>query len=380
MEIIHMRKAFWFIARGLFEKNKLIQRHSQSYPYSMNLQRGINMFLAAALEIGGMGKEIFAYSDENAFLSKYILKPVNEWFDGWNSDVYEKLNLREQPFYHYDALAYRIGNGNTLYVPSEECIEFLETQEKDNINEPKVSIIEETDEYSLFEQLKRLNQDNYCKVRKFIIEHPIIDDGELREIKCDLADVTAAYAITLAYERFEEKAYCCPVCGWTMTKNAYGFECMTDDCLKRRPYKELDGTNRSVLRLKKGIMRYFAIPGKLEMDIAAFCEKNNLKYSLWPYMDKYDIEIVFSDNSKWEIDAKAYRNPISLRGKIEKDGGFPRGDYQRGFYVVPNACKRRTTNYTDIVNRCLTEQKNVTCVTLSKIKTLIKTKLGECNE
>ncbi len=127
-------------------------------------------------------------------------------------------------------------------------------------------------------------------------------------------------------------------------------------------------------------MRYFAIPGKLEMKLADFCEKNNLKYSLWPHMDRYDIEIVFPDNSKWEIDAKAYRNPISLRSKIEKDGGFPSGDYQKGFYVIPDECKRKIINYTNIVNRCLSNQKNVTCVTLSKIKTLIKTKSDECNE
>ena len=155
---------------------------------------------------------------------------------------------------------------------------------------------------------------------------------------------------------------------------------MSDDCLKKRPSKELDGTSRSVYRLKKGIMRYFAIPGKLEIEIASFCEKNNLEYSLWPYMDRYDIEIVFPDNSKWEIDAKAYSNPISLRSKIKKDGGFPSGDYQKGFYVVPNECKRRITNYTNIVNICLSGQKNVICVTLSKIKALIKAKLGECNE
>ncbi len=380
MEIIHLRKAFWFIARGLMEKDKLLKQNPHSYPYSMNLQRGINMFLATAIEIGGMGEDIFDYSDENAFLSKFILKPVNEWFDGWDIKACEKLKLREQPFYFYDALSYRRGNGSELYVPSEECIEFLETQEKGNVNEPKDSIIEETDEYSLYEQLKRLNQDNYCKVRKFVIEHPIIDDGVLREIRCDLADVTAAYAITLAYEPFEEKAYCCPVCGWTMTKDAYGYICMSDDCLKKRPSKELDGTSRSVYRLKKGIMRYFAIPGKLEIEIASFCERNNLEYSLWPYMDRYDIEIVFPDNSKWEVDAKAYSNPISLRSKIEKDGGFPSGDYQKGFYVVPNECKRRITNYTNIVNKCLSGQKNVICVTLSKIKALIKAKLGECNE
>jgi len=380
MDIIHLRKAFWFIARGLLDKNGFIQQNPKIYPYSKNLQRGINMFLAAALEIGNLGENIFAYSDENAFLSEYILKPVEEWFTGWNSDACEKLKLEEEPFYQYGPLAYRRGNGSELYVPSEECIEFLETQVNEKPDGPQISIIEGTDEFSLYEKLRSLQQDYYCKARKFIIEHPVVSEDELRETKANLQDTKAAEAINSAYERFEEKAYYCPVCGWTMTKTTRGFECMSDDCLKKSPIKQLNGINQSILRLKKGIMRYYAIPGKLEIEIGDFCKKNNLEYTMWPCMDRYDIEILFPDNSKWEIDAKAYGNPVSLRRKIEKEGGFPDGDYQKGFYVIPNVCKRKIPNYTKRVNKSLTNQKNVTCVTLRKIKSLIKTKLDECNE
>ena len=59
-------------------------------------------------------------------------------------------------------------------------------------------------------------------------------------------------------------------------------------------------------------MRYFAQPGKLEIDIARYCEKHALEFSLWPYKDRFDIEIRFSDGEVWEIDAKAYHNALSL--------------------------------------------------------------------
>ncbi len=36
---------------------------------------------------------------------------------------------------------------------------------------------------------------------------------------------------------------------------------------------KLDISAGDLYRLKKGIMRYFAAPGKLELEIAAFCEK-----------------------------------------------------------------------------------------------------------
>ena len=63
-------------------------------------------------------------------------------------------------------------------------------------------------------------------------------------------------------------------------------------------------------------MRYFAQPGTLELDIVAFCEKKKLGWELWPQKDTYDVEITFPDGAVWEIDAKAYRNPIALRSKI----------------------------------------------------------------
>lgn len=44
MNVVHLQKTFAFIASGLVEKEMLLKESPNRYPYSKNLQRGINMF------------------------------------------------------------------------------------------------------------------------------------------------------------------------------------------------------------------------------------------------------------------------------------------------------------------------------------------------
>lgn len=191
----------------------------------------------------------------------------------------------------------------------------------------------------------------------------------------------AKEAIHVAYEQFQEKGYRCPACGWTMTDGSFGPVCHSEYCVKPLPIlndaTKLDGAAETVYRLKKGIMRYFAQPGKLELEIADYCEEKGITWALWPQKDKYDVEIIFSDGTVWEIDAKAYRNPIALRSKIENDNGLPDGDYQRGFFVIPTAFTKGNRQYTAIVNRALDSlnQLNVRCITMNRLKELINRKV-----
>ncbi len=375
MNIVHLQKAFAFIASGLVEKEKLLKESPNQYPYSKNLQRGINMFLAACLDIGHLGKNVFKYADESSFLSRYISKPIREWFEDWDQDVLVQHEINLQPFYAYGPLAYRRSK-NDIYTATEECAEFLSTQE--------INIIEGTDERALYEKIIQLSQDDYCKVRKYIIQNPIITVDDRRTFLLEYADnANAKEAFNLAYELFEETYTSCATCGWTMTEGIYGYSCISEHCLEHMPAitdeMKVDASMKPIYRLKKGIMRYFAQPGKLEMEIAKFCEKKNLEYIMWPQKDRFDIEICFKNGEIWEIDAKAYRNPVSLCAKIKNDGGFPTGNYKFGYYVVPTEYTANKSNYTSVVNKVLTQQPNVKCVTLASIKRKINQKVGEIN-
>ena len=145
MDVIHLQKAFAFIAKGLVEKEKLLKNAPNRYPYSRDLQRGINMFLAACLELGGMGENTFKYADESSFLAHYICKPICEWFDAWDKTALQFNKIETQQFYEYGPFAFRRGKAD-LYTPTEECIEFLNTLES--------NIIEGTDERALYEKIK----------------------------------------------------------------------------------------------------------------------------------------------------------------------------------------------------------------------------------
>lgn len=376
MDIVLIRKAIALIAKGLMEKERLLQDRPNRYPHSKALQHGINIFLFASLEWGGVGEKVFEFADESSFLYRYARIPVAQWFDDWNPEVCRQLDLENQPFYGYGAFAYYRKRANR-YTMSEDCAVFLETQE--------ANTIEGTDEFALYEKIIRLSQAEYCLVRRFIIEHPIMTIDERREILVRLVEsVVAKEAINIAYEQFHDKGYRCPVCGWTMTEGSYGPVCHSEYCVKPTPVLNdevmLDGTAETIYRLKKGIMRYFAQPGKLELDIVAFCEKKGIGWELWPQKDKYDVEITFSDGTVWEIDAKAYRNPIALRSKIEIDNGLPEGDYQLGYFVIPTDYTKGNRQYTSIVNRALDSlhQPNVRCITMKKLKEYINRKVDEC--
>lgn len=363
MDAAFMRKTFALIGKGLVEKEELLREEPARYPYSKALQHGINMFLSACRQ-AGCTEDVFCYADETAFLANFITKPISEWFSSWDQQTIEKMNLKEEPFYGYDAFAYR--RSGHMYVPSSDCFEFLDTQDGDMMNG--------TDEHILYEKMIVLDQENYCRIRKYIIENPIITLDDRREMSLELADNPAAReAFQFAYEEITDDFYRCPFCGWTMMHGKYGYSCHSTHCVDTVPEfsasDKVSFSDNNLFRLKKGVMRYFAAPGKLELEIAAFCAKKKIRWELWPQMDRYDVEICFSDGEIWEVDAKAYCNPIALRTKIQNDNGFPEGEYTKGYFVIPDEYVRNQRNYTAVINRVLTGQKNVKCVTFRSLKT-----------
>lgn len=377
MDVAFMRKTFALIAKGLVEKEQLLQQEPTRYPYSKTLQHGMNMFLSACVQAGCLD-DVIPFSDEASFLSHFITKPISEWFSGWNQEILDKMHLRDEVFYAYDAFAYR-RSGN-VYTPSSDCYEFLDLQDSD--------IMEGTDERILYEKMTLLEQGAYKKIRKYIIEHPIISIEDRRKMLMELAGMPAAQdAFQFAYEEITENFYVCPACHWTMTQGKYGYNCHSMHCTDTFPdlheSDQIDVTGRNLYRLKKGVMRYFAAPGKLELQIAEYCEKKNIHPELWPEMDRYDVGIEFSDGTIWEIDAKAYRNPLGLRKKIQDDNGFPKGEYERGYFVIPDEYTRGQRQYTRIINEALQvlpDQDKVKCVTLTKLKREITRKVDSCCE
>lgn len=372
MDISFVKKAVALIVRGVDEKEQLLRQQPQKYPYSKRLQHGINMLLAAAWETGGVSPTASDGMSETSFLQAHAEKPLLEWFESWKLSDADRQDLA---VLDYNPLFFQTGNG--YYELTGEGGEFLSTLEKD--------LLTGTDERTLYEKMICLSQKNYCVLRRFLIEHPIVEDKEFRAVRLELADdETALEALEFAYESFEGEYYECPKCHWTMTKTPYGYHCHSESCVECEPSVTLKDLRRTpVRRLKKGVMRYIAAPGQLEMELAAHCDKLHLSYELWPQMDLYDLQIQLPSGAIWVIDAKAYRNPLSLRIQVEQDTAFANGAFQKGFYVVPQEYARKYQNYLRIINDTLkqkgTAYANVQCITDLKMKRLLKKELEEAD-
>lgn len=120
MDTAFMRKTFALIAKGLIEKEQLLQMEPTRYPYSKALQHGINMFLAASQWAGSQAA--VEYPDEASFLAHFITRPIEEWFDTWESGAVEQLHLQEEPFMPMTPL--RIKKPVTYMFPARIAMSF----------------------------------------------------------------------------------------------------------------------------------------------------------------------------------------------------------------------------------------------------------------
>ena len=91
-------------------------------------------------------------------------------------------------------------------------------------------------------------------------------------------------------------------------------------------------------------------------------------------MDRYDIEITFPDGTVWAIDAKAVKEPYFLKENVARDGGFPSGDYDRSFYVIPDEYAAARTDYRMIINQELVRlgDRQTRCIRLYDLKKEIR--------
>lgn len=358
-----LKTAIGLIVTGLYEKEW--KKIPGEYYYSKRLIHGINIFQSLNYKYNRKNFD-FSSMHEQCFIEQYAMKPVCQWFEDWEGT--DALHLESQFFYSMDALVEDSGF-RTFHV-NENCEDYIEYFEKD--------LIAGVEQRVVYEGLMFLEQMEYVALRKFLIEHPIVKAEELRVLKRKYSqNDIALQVIGNAYEEIQEDCYVCKKCGWTLHKEVTGMRCQSRACTEekyiRGELQRISGENGR-MRLKRGVMKYIAFPGRLELEINQYCSSHKLQSALWPNMDTYDIQINFSDDEVWAIDAKAVKEPDFLREKIRQDGGFPAGDYTKAFYVIPNEYVDRRTDYVDVINEELRKmgEKKVCCVSLRELKKRIR--------
>lgn len=358
-----LKTAIGLIITGLYEKER--KKIPGEYYYSKRLIHGINIFQSLNYKYN---RKNFDFSDmhEQCFIEKYAMEPVGRWFEGWKNT--DELKLESQFFYSMDALVE--DSGFRTFHLNENCEDYIEYFEKD--------LIAGVEQRAVYEGLMLLEQTEYAALRKFLIEHPIVKGEELRALKRKYSqNEVALQVLGNAYEDIKEDYYVCKKCGWTLRQEATGMRCQSRSCTEEKYIRgELQRVfgETGMLRLKRGVMKYIAFPGQLELEIDHYCALQKIKSVLWPNMDTYDIQINFSDEEVWAIDAKAVRMPYFLKEKIRQDGGFPTGDYTKAFYVIPDEYADERTDYVDIINGELKKlgDKKVYCVSLRELKKKIR--------
>ena len=377
----HLDQAITLLAVGLVRRKRLLDKHPSRYPYSPILHRGMDLFLGMSLEAGR--DDVLSFGDETAFANAFLCRPVETWFDGW--DPYVREQLKDEPFYSCGPLVEEPADGSLLLHmdPSQECFEFLELHNllRDGRCPTWLpgSLMEEIQERAVYERMRSLSQEDYVLARRTIIEHPILSRPEYHRQFHLLGDHREVQdLLKIAWESYDGEGWRCPVCGWTMEKTDNRYHCISRSCVSPAPNPATLvrlAPDEGWRRLKPGVMRFIAAPGRLELEIDSFCREHGLDTELWPEMDTYDVEIRFPDGARWEIDAKCYQNPRFLTKQIRKNP-FQQDDFEKGFYVVPDEVVKQQNNYLAVVRKALADEKNIDCVTLSMLKDLVEDRKG----
>ena len=135
-------------------------------------------------------------------------------------------------------------------------------------------------------------------------------------------------------------------------------------------YKTLPDVPPNSYRLRRGVMRFIAKPGILELQIARKVQSLGLPFELWPHLDTCDILITLPDGRTIAVDAKDHRDIDRLVRSIERDDMREAMAASEAIYVVPADTpppQRRTAN------RRLANKPGYSCKTLHELSQYLKT-------
>lgn len=224
-------------------------------------------------------------------------------------------------------------------------------------------------------------QQEYVRLRKFIIRHPYTTLGEIEaefefckfiQVQ-DVADLyVTAYDIDTLLKYPDENGnihyWSCDRCGVLRVYQGSLKTIKPSICGKRCVKPKNISIHRDVLVLREGIQLRTLIPGIPELELFDWLYDIFLEYQdlslmdepeLWPYIDAYDIRIPFKDEI-WAVDFKDYTDPYRLGSAMT---GFPsRGNlrWDRGFYVYSATWEQKRVDYYDIANRVSESQRGRT--------------------
>ena len=188
--------------------------------------------------------------------------------------------------------------------------------------------------------------DVYVRVRRFLIEHPLLSAKDLA-LESIALPPSMRQIFEGMYENVPDAAIVngqieiCGFCGWSLSESRSGRRyCATRLCSTRtNGFGHIVKTDASRMigeakRVKQGIARYVVMPGLSELRLEKRLVRFGLEVSLWPNFDTFDLLLGFPSGEKWAIDVKDWANPYLLGNAVREFSTDP--PWNRAFLVVPN--------------------------------------------
>lgn len=355
--LLQFTETAFLIAAGLRKREDLFLANPQRYPYCHELREGIQRFAALHLQYAQNDqaiRELLANLSESSFIRTWCTREISAWVEHWSPAA--RLELRTLDCMKLGPLAEVSGS---FFSITEECEDLLRLNGNGSLDD--------LHELQVFDMLKSAGQAAYVFGRKFLILHPMLswdehsaimraditmlgpdplDQGELQRI----SETWLKELVGIAYEQVPQGLKTCPVCGWTMSLHGLRPMCLTAACtahVDAERYDTLPDIAPNSFRLRRGVMRYIAKPGALELHIARSIQKLGLPFELWPHLDTCDILVTPPGGRTIAVDAKDQRNLKLLARNIEADNMLKATGADEAVYVIPAdtpVARRRSAN------------------------------------
>ena len=315
------------ISAGLIQVS---QRQGRLYPYPKNLQLGYDRVVLGFL-LGGKPEQ--------------APPTLPEFYNHWCEKPFEEWGVEVDP---------EADPENTLLFlgePTELAIELAEAFGGSVLSQEQSTIASKLLQHC---QSHSQGAQIYTKFRRFIIEHPVLTNQALVEAKglfglgVGLADLLEeCYEPAPSCYRLQGNFYACPYCH-ALTSVANAQVIANPDCNRCPPGRRLKRKvklSQDVLKLRRGIERFWFYPGRAEIRLYEKLAELGLQVELYPSCDRYDLRVTFADGEVWALDLKDYSNPYLLVKRLGDEPIPSDPPWNFAYIVIPNERKRDRPTY-----------------------------------
>ncbi|MEG4029890.1 MULTISPECIES: restriction endonuclease-related protein [unclassified Microcoleus] len=232
-------------------------------------------------------------------------------------------------------------------------------------------------------------QQEYLPLRRFLIENPYTTPSQIRKIFMRTKHISTEEVGELYEECQENQTYWyCDRCGVLTEKHGKLKGIKPRLCgnhHKDQSYVHQVEWETGLLRIKDGIHQRVCFPGIPELNLysalAELTEKHPdclQQVKLYPGLDRYDLQLRFSDGTVWAIDIKDVRDPYKLAKNIKPLYSEGSLRYDESFYVISDRCIANYPDYLEILRQAAKQLPNATHLVSEKsFKIRVNDKIAE---